>query len=50
MAVFRGLPCTRIGTVLAERRLRITGEGGRNLVNIDIDALRRAFKETLYGV
>ncbi len=50
LAVFRGVPCARIGTVLAERRLRITGERGCSLVNIDIDALRRAFKETLYGV
>ena len=41
--IFRGLPCTRIGKVVEERRIRISGENGRKLVDIDIDALRRAF-------
>jgi phosphoribosylformylglycinamidine synthase len=50
LAVFRGLPCARVGTVLAERRVRVSGDGGRRLVDLDIDALRRAFKEILYGV
>jgi phosphoribosylformylglycinamidine synthase subunit PurSL len=48
--IFRGLPCARVGRVVEERRIRISGENGRNLVDIDIDALRCAFKETLYGV
>jgi phosphoribosylformylglycinamidine synthase len=47
---FGNLPHARVGTVLAEPRLRIQGNGGRKLVDIGIDALRRAFKETLYGV
>jgi phosphoribosylformylglycinamidine synthase len=49
-AVFRDLPCARVGTVLSEKRVRITGEGNRRLVDMDNDALRRAFKDTLYGV
>ncbi len=48
--LFRGLPCARIGTVTAAKRLRIQGAGGRGLVDMDLNALRRAFKETLYGV
>ncbi len=49
-ALFRDLPCARIGEVTAERRLRIDGEGGRRVVDIEVEALRRAFKETLDGV
>jgi phosphoribosylformylglycinamidine synthase len=49
-ALFRDLPHARIGRVTEEKRLRITGEGGRRLVDMDLDALRRAFKETLHGV
>ncbi len=49
-AIFRDVPCTRVGTVLAERRVCVKGDGDRRLVDIDIDALRRAFKDTLYGV
>jgi phosphoribosylformylglycinamidine synthase len=48
--IFRGLHAVRVGEVIAERRLRIAGDGGRELVNVEIDALRRAFKGTLYGV
>lgn len=46
--LFRGLPVSRIGRVMSEKRLRVTG--GRRLIDIELDALRRAFKETLYGV
>jgi phosphoribosylformylglycinamidine synthase II len=49
-ALFQGLPFARVGTVFAERRIRITGESGRKLVDMDLDTLRRAFKETLYGI
>jgi phosphoribosylformylglycinamidine synthase len=49
-ALFRGLPCGRVGRVMGDRRLRITGKGGRTVVDADVDALRRAFKETLYGI
>ena len=48
--VFRDLPCVRVGTVLAEKRLRITGAKGLSLVDADVNALRRAFKEALYGI
>lgn len=49
-ARFAGLPLSRVGKVSPEKRLSITGEGGRKIVDVDIDSLRRAFKETLYGV
>ena len=48
--LFRGLPCTLVGRVSSEKRLLIAGESGRKVVNADLAALRRAFKETLYGV
>jgi phosphoribosylformylglycinamidine synthase subunit PurSL len=48
--LFRDLPCALVGKALAERRLRIAGQGGRSVVDIDVEALRRAFKETLDGV
>jgi phosphoribosylformylglycinamidine synthase II len=48
--IFRAVPCTRVGTVSAERRVCITGADNRRLVDMDIDTLRRAFKDTLYGV
>jgi phosphoribosylformylglycinamidine synthase len=49
-ALFHGLACARVGTVMAEKRLSIAGEGSRKIVDAPIVALRRAFKETLYGV
>jgi phosphoribosylformylglycinamidine synthase subunit PurSL len=49
-AVFRDVPCARVGTVAEEPFVRIRGEKGRRLVELNIEALRRAFKETLYGV
>jgi phosphoribosylformylglycinamidine synthase subunit PurSL len=48
--LFKNVPCARVGTVLAEPCIRIRGEKGRNLVDLDIEALRCAFKETLYGI
>ena len=48
--LFCGLPCACVGRVGAEKRLQILGAGGRRLVATDLNALRRAFKETLYGV
>jgi len=48
--IFNGLPVARVGTVLKERRVSIMGNDGRRLVNINIDALRQAFRGTLYGV
>jgi phosphoribosylformylglycinamidine synthase len=49
-AIFRDVTCARVGTVLMEKRIRITGSGSRGLVDMEVDALRRAFKDTLYGV
>ena len=49
-ALFAGLPISRVGKVTTEKRLHIQGAGGRKLVEMDLNALRRAFKETLYGV
>jgi phosphoribosylformylglycinamidine synthase II len=48
--LFRDVPCARIGTVSEEPRVRITGELGRRLVDMDVETARRAFKEALYGV
>jgi phosphoribosylformylglycinamidine synthase subunit PurSL len=49
-SLFHDLPLARVGTVTAEKRVLITGERGRKIVDMNIDALRLAFKETLYGV
>lgn len=48
--LFGDIPWARVGTVTAEKRLRITGEGGRRLVDLETGKLRRAFKDTLYGI
>ncbi len=48
--LFKGSHCARVGKVLQQRRLCIRGEGGRKVVDLDIGLMRRAFKETLYGV
>jgi phosphoribosylformylglycinamidine synthase II len=49
-ARFLGLPCARVGRVQAEKRLSIIGAGSRTIIDADLTVLRRAFKETLYGV
>jgi len=49
-ALFQNLPCSRVGVVTSERRLSIHDNGRRRIVDIDLAALRRAFKETLDGV
>jgi len=49
-AVFHDVPLVRVGTVSAEKRVFIKGESGRKLVDMDINALRRAFKDPLYDV
>ncbi len=48
--IFREVPCARVGTVIAERRLRIAGRAGKYLVAAGLDDLRRAFKSTLHGI
>jgi phosphoribosylformylglycinamidine synthase II len=49
-SIFHGLPSARVGKVRAEKRLSIVGAGGYSLVDADLATLRRAFKETLYGI
>ncbi len=49
-SLFRDLPLTRVGTVTTDRHLRVTGKGARVVIESDIEVLRRAFKETLYGI
>jgi phosphoribosylformylglycinamidine synthase subunit PurSL len=49
-SMFANLPLAKVGTVVAETRLSVSGEGGRKVLDVELDALRRAFKETLYGV
>jgi phosphoribosylformylglycinamidine synthase len=49
-SLFGELPYARIGRVAAEKRLLVAGEKGRRILDIELEALRRAFKETLDGV
>ncbi len=49
-SLFSGVPCAAIGTVAVERKLRINGTGGKTVLDMDIETLRRSFKETLYGI
>jgi phosphoribosylformylglycinamidine synthase II len=49
-SLFSGVPCAAIGTVTGERKLRINGTGGKTVLDMDIETLRRSFKETLYGI
>ncbi|MEJ2245524.1 MAG: hypothetical protein P8Y80_05485 [Acidobacteriota bacterium] len=48
--LYRDVPLSRIGTVLEERKLQINGSGGRKVIDMNIETLRRSFKETLYGI
>jgi phosphoribosylformylglycinamidine synthase len=48
--IFHGLCAARVGVVTEERRVRIAGADGREVINAETDALRRAFKGTLYDV
>jgi len=49
-STFRDVPCAMVGKVVASSKLRIIGSGGRALVAMKIEALRRSFKETLYDI
>jgi len=49
-ALFSGVPCSRVGTVAGDRKLRIHGTAGNKVVDMEIETLRRSFKETLYGI
>ena len=44
-AVFKDLPCARVGTVTAGRRLRVG-----SWLDVDVDRIRTCFKKTLEGV
>ena len=44
-SLFAGLPIAKIGAVTADKKLAVRGS-----VSVDIDALVKPFKETLYGV
>ena len=46
---FRGLPCCRIGTVTAAKSLRLT-LGGNVRIDLDVEAMKSAYKETLAHV
>jgi len=45
-ALFMGLPCRRVGTVTAARRVRLA-MGPSRLLDVDLDALKTAYQETL---
>jgi phosphoribosylformylglycinamidine synthase len=44
-SLFRDLPCVRVGQVTGERTLKIG-----QLVDLQVDAMRKAFKKTLRGI
>ncbi len=46
-AVFRGLPVARVGEVTASDRLRISGPGGRRLVDRPVERLRYVWRKPL---
>ncbi len=48
-AIFRGLPCRRIGAVTAATSLRVT-LGGLLRINLEIATMKSAYKETLAHV
>ena len=49
-SLFSKVPLSRVGTVTGNRKLRVNGTGGNKVVDMDIETLRRSFKETLYGI
>lgn len=46
-ALFAGLPCARIGEVITEPRLQISGLAAEALLDEPIDALKRSWQQTL---
>jgi phosphoribosylformylglycinamidine synthase len=48
--LFAGLPVAQIGTVTTEKKLVVKGVKGATRINTDLDALRKPFKKTLYGI
>ena len=49
LASFEGLPVAAVGRVMPEPRLRMSGHRRKNLLNVNLNSLRRAFKGKLYG-
>ena len=48
-ALFAGLPLARVGTVMETPRLKLV-HAGRAVIDESLDALRRAFRNTLAGI
>ncbi len=48
--LFAGLPMAKVGTVLDEPNLTVTGVRGRGVIHSTLPSLRKAFKETLHGI
>jgi phosphoribosylformylglycinamidine synthase len=46
---FRGLDCAEVGAVRAEPRLRIQGQAGAILVDLDLESLRAAHQGGFQG-
>jgi len=46
---FAGLPVAQVGRVVESPRLHARGKRRKDLLNVDLSSLRRAFKETLHG-
>jgi phosphoribosylformylglycinamidine synthase II len=49
-ALFQGLPCARVGSVVQEPRLKVQGLQGASVLDGEITLLRKAFKKTLFGI
>ncbi len=48
--LFQGVPLARVGQVADSGELHITENMGKTVVHTKLEALRRSFKETLYGI
>lgn len=49
-SLFAGLPCAAVGEVTADQCLIVSGRRGQLLIQAELTLLRKAFKETLYGL
>lgn len=49
-ALFKDLPCARVGQVVKHHELRIVGRQGRPVIHAELTTLRKAYKKTLYGL
>jgi phosphoribosylformylglycinamidine synthase len=48
--LFADVPLGRVGEVVDAPRLRVAGVSGRIVIDAEVPALRKAFKETLHGL